>query len=153
MPESRGTKTGERLRAPEEIEAIRKLKARYFRLLDTKLWDEMVGCFTADAVLAEHERNIFVEGGTPIVEFLKQGLGADYIVTVHHGHNAEIELTSDTTAKATWALNDYLLNRQTNKGTRGYGYYEDEYVKEKGEWKIKRTTVKHVHREKFKKED
>jgi hypothetical protein len=149
MPESRGTKTGERLRAPEEIEAIRKLKARYFRLLDTKLWDEMVGCFTADAVLAEHERNIFLEGGTTIVEFLKQGLGLDYVVTVHHGHNAEIELTSNTTARATWAFNDYLFNRQTSKGTRGYGYYEDEYVKEKGSWKIKRTTVKHVHKEKF----
>jgi hypothetical protein len=152
MSESRSTETRKRPRAPEEIEAIRKLKARYFRFLDTKLWDEMVGCFTADAVLAEHERNILVEGGTAIVEFLKQGLGLDYVVTVHHGHNAEIELTSNTTARATWALNDYLFNRQTGKGTRGYGYYEDKYVKEKGDWKIKRTTVKHVHKEKFAKE-
>jgi len=149
MSESASRETSEKPRALEEIEAIRKLKARYFRFLDTKLWDEMVGCFTADAVLAEHERNIFVEGGKPIVDFLKQGLGVDHIVTVHHGHNAEIEITSNTTARATWALNDYLLNRQNGKGTRGYGYYEDEYVKEKGEWKIKRTIVKHVHKEKF----
>jgi hypothetical protein len=152
MPESRSTEARKRPRAPEEIEAIRKLKARYFRFLDTKLWDEMTGCFTADAVLAEHERNIFVEGGTSIVAFLKQGLGLNHVVTVHHGHNAEIELTSNTTARATWALNDYLFNRQTGKGTRGYGYYEDEYVKENGDWKIKRTTVKHVHKEKFAKE-
>jgi len=152
MSESTGTETRKELRVLGEIEAIRKLKARYFRYLDTKLWDKMVGCFTADAVLAEHERNILVEGGTAIIEFLRQGLGVDHIVTVHHGHNAEIEIASDTTASAMWALNDYLFNRQTSKGTRGYGYYEDEYVKEKGEWKIRRTVVRHVHKEKFQKE-
>ena len=153
MTEPTDLETGTTFRELAEIEAIRKLKARYFRCLDTKLWDEMLGCFTADAVLVEREQNIYIEGGEPIVEFLKQGLGVDHILTAHHGHNPEIELTGDATARATWALNDYLLNRQTNKGTRGYGFYQDEYVKEKGEWKIKSCTVKHVHKEKFKKED
>ncbi len=137
------------IRELSETEAIRRLKARYFRCLDTNMWDELLDCFTADAVLAEYERNVFVEGGVAIIEMLKQGLGADHIITAHHGHNAEIEITSDTTARAIWALNDYMFNRQTNKGSRGYGYYEDAYVKEAGDWKIKSCTVTHVHKEKF----
>ena len=84
--------------------------------------------------------------------FLKQGLGVPHVLTVHHGHNAEIDLTGDTTATGRWALNDYVLNTQTNKGTRGYGHYEDEFVKADGGWKMKKVTVAHVCKERFTKE-
>jgi len=137
------------IRELSEIEAIKTLKARYFRCLDANLWDELLDCFTKDAVLAEHERNLYFEGGAQIIELLKQGLGADHVLTVHQGHNPEIELTGDTTARARWAFNDYLLNRQSNKGSRGYGSYEDEYVKTNGGWKISSCTVTHIHKEKF----
>ncbi|MFC2000646.1 nuclear transport factor 2 family protein [Chloroflexota bacterium] len=149
MSEATGPEARTVTRELADIEAIRRLKARYFNCLDAKLWDELLDCFTAEAVLAEHERSIFVEGGEPIVGFLKQGLGFDHVLTVHHGHNAEIEITGEETARARWALNDYVFNRQTNKGSRGYGFYEDEYVKEAGEWKIRSCTVTHVHKEKF----
>ncbi|MBW8754754.1 MAG: nuclear transport factor 2 family protein, partial [Sphingomonadales bacterium] len=35
----------DRLERLEAIEAIRSLKARYFRLMDTKQWDELRGVF------------------------------------------------------------------------------------------------------------
>jgi hypothetical protein len=34
----------------EALEQIRRLKYRYFRSLDLKLWDEFADTFTADAV-------------------------------------------------------------------------------------------------------
>ena len=33
----------------EDIESIKRLKHKYFRCLDSKLWDEMAQCFTEDA--------------------------------------------------------------------------------------------------------
>ena len=149
MSESMDPEARTVIRELADIETIRQLKARYFRCLDTNLWDELLDCFTEDAVLAEHERNIYVEGGKSIIELLKQGLGMDHILTVHQGHNPEIELTSDTTARARWAFNDFMLNRQSNKGSRGYGSYEDGYVKTNGGWKISSCTVTHIHKEKF----
>ena len=34
----------------EEIEQIKQLKARYFRHMDTRVWEEWRKCFTADVV-------------------------------------------------------------------------------------------------------
>ncbi|MFC2028291.1 nuclear transport factor 2 family protein, partial [Chloroflexota bacterium] len=56
--------------------------------------------------------------------------------TVHHGHMPEIELTSDTTATGIWAMFDFL--QHSGFTLQGYGHYEEEYVKQEGQWKIKR---------------
>ena len=43
-----------------DIEAIKRLKARYFRLMDTKQWDDFATVFAEDAVMdmsGELERN------------------------------------------------------------------------------------------------
>ena len=56
------------------------------------------------------------------------------MITAHGGHSPEIEITSDTTARGIWALQDYVIV-QPNTKMMGWGHYEDEYVKEKGQWK------------------
>ena len=38
-----------RIRALEDVEAIKRLKYRYWRHLDLKQWDELAACFAADA--------------------------------------------------------------------------------------------------------
>ena len=40
-----------RIRVLEDIEAIKKLKSKYFRCIDKKLWDELGECFSESAVL------------------------------------------------------------------------------------------------------
>ena len=119
-----------------EIEEIKKLKARYFRTMDKKLWDQWGEVFTEDATL-----NVFVSEGESIMWQGREQIVAGNSealkdsVTVHHGHMPEIELTSDTTASGIWAMFDYV---QFPSGTlKGYGHYEEEYVKEDGRWKIK----------------
>jgi len=132
-----------RIRVMEDIEAIKKLKAKYFRCVDKKLWDEMEGCFAEDAV-ADYGMGIeLLQGRKAIIQFLKGNLGRESMITAHQGHNPEIEITSDTTAKGVWLLNDRLIV-QTIATLNGWGYYEDEYVKVNGEWKKKSTKITRI---------
>lgn len=123
------------IRVLGDIEAIKKLKAKYWRCIDKKLWDELEDCFVEDAV-ADYGKKLNFQGRKAIIQFLKDNLGSDSVITVHQGHNPEIEITSDTTARGIWALHDYLVF-QPNITINGWGHYEDEYVKQNGEWKKK----------------
>ena len=121
----------------EEIEQIKKLKARYFRLMDTKRWEEWGEVFTEDAtvhVITTADLEVLWEGRQQIVANNSSVLSD--VITVHHGHMPEIELTSAATATGIWAMFDYLV---FPNGTfmNGYGHYHEEYVKEDGQWRIK----------------
>ena len=122
-----------------DIEAIRKLKAAYFRCVDQNLWDELEEVFTGDAT-ADYGPDIKLDGRKAIIDFLKKTVGKDAFTTAHHGHNAEIEITGETTARAKWALQDRLIIRGISTLT-GWGYYDEEYVKENGQWRIKSTAI------------
>jgi len=117
-----------------EIEEIKQLKARYFRLMDEKRWDEWAEVFTEDFEGTVH-------GPHPVLRFH----GRDDIVsqnrkilatapTIHHGHMPEIELTSATRAKGIWAMFDYVELPEFT--LRGFGHYREEYVKQEGRWRI-----------------
>jgi hypothetical protein len=121
-----------------EIEAIKRLKYKYFRCLDCKQWDEMAQCFTEDAVTSYSGGKYAFEGRDTIMGFLAKGLGS-HMISMHHGHHPEIELTSETTATGIWALQDYVIDLKHNTSLMGAAFYRDEYVKMNGEWKIKYT--------------
>jgi bile-acid 7alpha-dehydratase len=133
-------------RQRQDVEAIKSLKYKYWRCLDQKLMDELEECFAEDAA-ADYGPKIKLSGRSAVMRFLRESMS--HLTGVHHGHNPEIELTSDTTAKATWALYNYMTDRETNKGIRIGGFYYDEYVKEKDEWRISSTTEVNVFREIF----
>ena len=42
-----------------DLEAIRQLKARYFRLMDTQQWNPWTNCFTADVWASYEGRAVF----------------------------------------------------------------------------------------------
>jgi hypothetical protein len=84
-----------------------------------------------------------LQGTQAIIEFLKKNLGRDSMISVHQGHNPEIEITTETTAKGVWVLNDRLII-QTIATLNGWRYYEDEYVKVNGEWKKKSTKITNI---------
>lgn len=129
----------------DDIEAIKRLKARYFRTMDTKDWKGMRQVFADDVVMDTSEAggNV-VDGADAFMEFLEPTLGD--AITVHHGHMPEIEITSATTASAIWALQDTIM---WPGGTtmRGYGHYHETYEKLDGEWKIKSSRLTRLHTE------
>ncbi len=131
-----------RIRVLEDIEAIRKLKARYWRCVDKKLWKEMEEVFAEDAT-ADYGPGMQFRGREAIIQFLKASTGQESMITAHGGHNAEIEITGETTARATWALNDLVVIRP-NTRMMGWGHYEDEYVKENGQWRKKSTRITRI---------
>nr|MDO8081205.1 nuclear transport factor 2 family protein [Candidatus Freyarchaeota archaeon] len=131
-----------RIKVLEDTEEIKKLKAKYWRCCDKKLWRELEECFTEDAT-ADYGPNLQFQGREAIIQFLKGSIGQDFMVTSHGGHSPEIEITSDTTAKGIWVLQDLVIIYPGTK-MRGYGHYEDEYAKENGQWKKKNTKVTRI---------
>lgn len=124
-----------------EIEAIKQLKARYFRSMDTKDWVAMREVFSDDVVM-----DTTASGGTEItgadefMAFLQDAIGD--VITVHHGHMPEIELTSPTTASGIWALED-MLRWPDGTELHGFGHYHETYEKADDTWRI---TTSSLHR-------
>jgi hypothetical protein len=119
----------------QEIEAIKQLKARYCRYLDTKDWTAWRGIFSDDfhSNTAESGGKV-IDGADEFVEFTRKSLRKQ--ATVHQVHAPEIELTSATTARGIWALED-VVPFGPGVNLRGYGHYHETYEKVDGQWRIK----------------
>jgi hypothetical protein len=120
-----------------DIHEIKELKARYFRSLDQKRWDDFGAVFARDAQLDVPEGRMHVEGREAIVAAVSGSLvGAR---TVHHGHMPEIEITGPDTARGIWAMFDFVEFEGPEGepvGIKGFGHYTEEYVREDGAWRI-----------------
>lgn len=137
----------------QEIEAIKRLKYRYLRCLDQKKWDELAACFTEDARSSYGDGKYSFAGRDEIMEFLKTSMSSPSMLTSHRVHQPEIDLTSDTTATGTWALEDTVIETQAQITIRGAAFYTDEYVKVGGEWKIKSTGYQRTFEEMMSRKD
>jgi hypothetical protein len=123
----------------EEIEAIKRLKYRYMRCIDQKLWQEMEGCFTPDATCSYSGGKYAFDGRDAIMKFLTESMARPTFLSSHRVHHPEIELTSATTATGTWALEDWVIDEQHEITIHGAAFYQDRYVKVGGQWKIQHT--------------
>lgn len=141
-----------RVRILEDIESIRHLRNKYFLCLDGKLWDEIAECFTEDVKTSYFNGEIQVDGREAVVNFFRVGL-TDVLLAMHHGHHPEIEITSETTARGTWELFNYMIDTVNNRGQRIAGVYQDEYVKENGQWKIKSIVCNQIFQENWDNKD
>jgi uncharacterized protein (TIGR02246 family) len=127
----------------DDLEAIRRLKARYFRTLDIKDWDGMRQVFADDVVMDTTESGGgIVNGADEFIAFLRKTL--DGTVTVHQGHTPEIEILSDTTAQGIWALHDIVI-WPTGMRLDGYGHYYETYERIAGDWRIKSSKLTRLH--------
>ena len=121
----------------DDIEAIKQLKARYFRLMDTKDWDGLAAVFASDVEIDMRgegaERVLGLEEYMP---YLRSNI--ETVTTVHHGHMPEIELTGDETARGVWAMEDELWWPEGSPlaHLHGYGHYHETYRKVGGAWRI-----------------
>ena len=137
------------------IEAIKQLKARYFRLLDTKQWSAWGEVFAEDAVMdvsddTGSEETGLVHGRDRIVKAVS-GMLAD-ARTVHDGHTPEIQLTDADHATGIWAMRDpvdFAAEGDPPRGIRGAGWYFEDYECEDGRWRITSMRLERLRVDRF----
>jgi hypothetical protein len=117
-------------------EELRRLKYRYLRALDLKLWDEFADTLTPDAT-ADYGDRLSFSGRDEIVSYMSRAVGPD-IITVHHCHHPELEVDGDR-ATGRWALDDTVIITEHRTVLRGAAFYEDRYLRENGAWRIQHT--------------
>ena len=128
-------------------EAIKVLKARYFRAVDTKDWAGLAELFCIDATL---DAGVAVrDGRDEIVRTMSRAL-AD-VVSVHHGHMPEITVADDRSATGIWAMDDHLewptqsTERGAPVGFRGSGHYHDHYrLDHDGRWRFRSVVLTRI---------
>jgi hypothetical protein len=131
-----------------ELEQIRRLKARYFRALDTKDWPTLVELFT-DPVHIDVRDDGAGTTSSPqeFVESVRRAL--EGATTVHHGHMPELELTSADTATGIWAMQDQIWWPEGAPVRRlvGSGHYHETYRRTADGWRIESMRLTRLHRE------
>lgn len=132
------------------IEAIKKLKASYFRFLDAKDYDGLDSIFADEAVIDVRGSTTGSDDDEPTVAGLDDGVmtgrqfkaffrtGISELVTVHHGHMPEITIESPTMARAIWALEDQIWfpAGAPHRKMHGWGHYHDAYGMIDGRWQV-----------------
>jgi len=132
-------------------EAIKDVKARYCRFLDTKDWAGFANLFTADATMDVREDTGLdpVTGLEAIVAQVR--FAVDHASSSHQVHTPEVELTGPDAARAVWAMRDRVVwrpGRSPIEGVgsiTGYGQYHETYRRVDGEWKIASLRLSRFH--------
>ncbi len=128
-----------RLRVLEDIEAIKKLKARYCAYCDNNYdADGIAALFTEDAVWDGGKFGRY-EGREAIRTFFR-GAPRIFPFAIHQVMNPIIEVEGEQ-AKGQWYLFQPATLAEGNQAVWLAARYEEEYVKVGSEWKFKRLKV------------
>lgn len=122
----------------ETIEAIKRVKYRYLRALDTKHWDDFADTLTDD-IVGEYGSSMGKEhtftNKADLVEFMRTSMPAN-IYTEHRVTHPEITLDDFDEAEGTWYLQDRVIVPEFNFMLFGAAFYRDRYRKTEDGWKI-----------------
>ena len=130
------------------IEEIKRLKHRYFRTLDLKIWDEFADCLAED-VSARYgtqamDKPLHYDSRDDVVAFMRDNLGPG-IITIHIANHPEIDVDGDT-ARGSWAFEDTVIVPDFKVQIRGGGYYVDTYRRDgDGRWRIASTEYERIY--------
>jgi hypothetical protein len=123
-----------------DVEAIKQVKYRYLRGLDTKHWDDFAGTLTED-VKGDYGSSLGKElhftNRTDLVDYMRSAMGSG-IVTEHRVTHPEITVTGDE-ASATWYLQDRVIVAEYNFMLIGAAFYRDQYRRTADGWRISAT--------------
>lgn len=126
-----------RLQRLEDIEAIKQLKARYFRAIDTADIAALETLLTED-IAVDYKGGSYhwqVSGRAAVLGAIGAGFHNRAIAS-HNGHTPEIDITGPDSASGIWYLADTFLHRDSLVTTIGTALYRDRYVRQGGVWRI-----------------
>jgi hypothetical protein len=118
-----------------DVEEIKRLRARYVRLVDTKDWVAW-GELLADDFRLESDAGVH-EGRDAVVAMVSGALDNGF--TAHHCFTPEIAITGRDTATGIWAMEDVIRIELDGApiAFHGYGHYHDEYIRGANGWRLK----------------
>jgi limonene-1,2-epoxide hydrolase len=124
----------DRIAILEDIEAIKKLKARHCAVADDNHnLEEMTKLFVPDGIW--EGEGIGKHQGHAAIRALYQRFQERISFSQHHVTNPIIEVDGER-AKGTWYLFGPFTLRRGNRAMWLAAVYEEEYVKISGEWKF-----------------
>ena len=134
-----------RLRTVEDIEQIKQLQARYVNCLITTEWDELIDCFAENGVVDLYSG--YATGKNEISKLFKEKISITHVG--HEGLSVVHPIISvdGDRAKGSWLLYTHFsqphkiqvfaeTTYEADAPDWMQGYYEMEYVRENGIWKI-----------------
>jgi SnoaL-like domain len=137
------------------IDEIKRVKAKYWWGLDHKDWDMWRReVWAPNGRLEVPEVNEVHEPLDKVIEAVSSQVGDQ--VSVHQGHQPIIDITSSTTAKGIWAMEDRLYRtkeyplRDGSTYLHGFGHYHETYVKLDVGWRIQSSRLTRLRVEMFK---
>jgi hypothetical protein len=130
-----------------DIEQVRRAKARYARFLDTKDWDGFAGLFepnvrvrmfdpAGNTIVSHDDRDSFVEAAR---------VGLEGGQSIHQMHNDEIDRVSENEISAIWSMEDMIIFRPGSAGPgrmHGYGHYHELWRRGPDGWRIARLELR-----------
>jgi hypothetical protein len=125
-----------RLRRLEDIEAIRRLKARYLNACDSQDAEVASRCFADGKIRIDMGHVGVLESREQFAALYRAAGCHPHILDMHHGTNSEIDIVDDTHARALWALEYRNINTRDKTVTFVSAIYHDDYEKRAGEWAI-----------------
>jgi hypothetical protein len=124
-----------------DLYEIQRLKARYFRYMDLRMWTEFRDLFIDELELyIEHTptpqaTEPTIRGADNLVAYL--AASDPRKVTIHQGHMPDIEFVDAHSATGIWAMFDWVDDPGRGRASKGYGYYHERYVRcPDGMWRI-----------------
>jgi ketosteroid isomerase-like protein len=135
-----------------DIEAIKRLKASYFRSMDDQDWNAFAALLTDDfeVIFAVPDEQFFPPDATKLPDGRMQAdrarllawmqVGAQGMKTVHHAHMPVIDITGPDSATGFWSMTDYTgwTDDTGPRWMRSYGSHEETYARgDDGRWRIR----------------
>jgi hypothetical protein len=130
----------------EDIEDIKKLQARYINCLTTTNWDDLLECFTEDAVIDIKSKT---RGKQELTKLFKEVFSKNHVGLEGNFLVQPIISVEGDKAKGNWLLYiqfsqprklDHKIDEISYSGDEApdwmQGYYDMEYIKVDGKWRI-----------------
>ena len=121
-----------------EIEAIKRVKYRYLRALDTKRWDEFAETLTEDIVGdygSSLGKTLHFTNRADLLDYMRTAMPAG-VITEHRVTHPEITIDDSDQAEGRWYLQDRVIVPDHNFMLFGAAFYRDRYRKTPDGWKI-----------------
>lgn len=117
----------------DDLEAIKHLKYRYLRALDTKDWDTFAATLTDD-VTGDYGASLSFTNRTELVDYMRASVGPA-VITEHRVDHPEIDVEGDE-ATGRWYLQDRVIVPDFSFMLFGAAFYADRYRRTEHGWRI-----------------